>query len=1003
LRVAQTELVGRMHTVFTWIIRFRLGVVAIVLAVTAFLASFLFPVEQIKFDYSFKRLFLSHGGSQDDLREFQQDYGDDVGLVSILFVLPNSGQKIDDRTITGTVFEPKVVRSLKTFTDALGGADEIEGERVFSLIQLANLHGSVQLNFVMTALTDLEAACEQEEGWNATRAVAVVESRGPPTETVPDRLVKAVEAYQEAKAMLLRHRLYVRSVFNDNATSTGVIARFGNEYVHDAQRKAILNGLSKPERLSPEDAERLASIRLADVLQSMPDGTEVFVSGMPVIQKSYTDITLEDMSTYVPLISLAMALLLFLLFRTFWATVFPMVGVGFATVWSIGFMQWQGEPITVINSVIPVLVLVIGVADAIHIISRYLQIASKTENREEAIVETMVHMAPPCLLAALTTAVGFASLLAANIPSIRSFGVYSAYAILFAFIMQMTLLPIGLSLVRKPTTESVHKPVKKPGARFFDWVILVVLGRPRTILLIAGAVMVTSIFGVIQVSDESRILEELSPEHPVSKALEQTEAHLTGVLVHAIAFQGKAYEDKRCAVDSDCVEESCDKAKCPTPGCCSTQVCKVVDRTRKLTSQLRANLADLSGADQVSLFDELETALRRQRSVGATPHVVQAKVGKRSVGHSKKDDEDTIALEDEDEIVLEDEDEIVIEDEAAEPSEVAVGSAAKTVAGLKPKKTGICIESFKNAAMIQAVSKLDDWISQSPEHAPMISRVSSITDILREMHLAIVGPDDPANYRIPESINRRQVEELLKELKGDPGNIVGRVMTDDFTRGNITIRANDEGTEAWANLEADLNIKLKELIADNPELAGKFDYHITGSSTLAHGALHSIINDMSTSIGLAFLFIWILISVLFRSVRVGFIAMVPNIWPLLITLAFMGYAGMSLRISSVIIFTISLGIAVDDTIHYLARLREEARRGLSLEDVIKNTTRGTGRAVVLTTIILVTGLSVNGFSEFIAMEQFGLLSAFTLATALVGVLFLLPVLVQVFRVDKKLV
>ena len=1000
-----------MHTVFTWIIRFRLGVVAIVVAVTAFLASYLFPIEQIKFDYSFKRLFLSHGGSQDDLREFQQDYGDNVGLVSILFVLPDSGKEIDDRKITGTVFEPTVVRSLKTFTDALGDAEEIQGDRVFSLIHLAKLHGSVQLNFVMTALTDLEAACERQEGWTATRAVAAVESRGPPTEPVPDWVVKAVESYQEAKAMLLRHRLYVRSVFNENATATGVIARFGDEFIHDAQRKSILNGLSKPEKLSSEDAERLASIRLDNVLKSMPDGTEVFVSGMPVIQKTYTDITLEDMSTYIPLISVAMAFLLFLLFRTFWATIFPMVAVGFATVWSIGFMQWQGEPITVINSVIPVLVLVIGVADGIHIISRYLQIASETENREEAIVDTMVHMAPPCLLAALTTAVGFASLLAANIPSIRSFGVYSAYAILFAFIMQMTLLPIGLSFVRKPTTASVHTPVKRPGARFFDWVIFVVLDRPRTVLLIAGAVLVVSVLGVMQVSDESRVLEELNPEHPVSKALEKTEEHLTGVLVHAVAFQGKAYEDKRCAVDSDCVEESCDESKCPTPGCCSTQVCKVVDRTRKLTSQLRANLADLSGADQVSLFDELEVALRRQRSVGSVHSVARNKVQRVVPASSKEsetdeivlEDEDEIVLEDEDEIVLEDQDEIVLEDEPAEPSNVALVSSPETVAKARTEKSGICIESFKNAAMIHAVSKLDDWISQSAEHAPMISRVSSIIDILREMHLAIVGPDDPSNYRIPESVNRRQVEELLKELKGDPGNIVGRVMTDDFTRGNITIRANDEGTEAWAKLEADLKIKLKELIADNPELAGKFDYHITGSSTLAHGALHSIIDDMSTSIGLAFLFIWILISVLFRSVRVGFIAMVPNIWPLLITLAFMGYAGMSLRISSVIIFTISLGIAVDDTIHYLARLREEARRGISLEDVIKNTTRGTGRAVVLTTLILVTGLSVNGFSEFIAMEQFGLLSAFTLATALVGVLFLLPVLVQVFRVDKKLV
>ena len=1007
-----------MYRFFRGILRWRLLVLAVALGITAFLGSYLYPIDQVKFDYSFKRLFHAHGGNQDDLRDFQTDYGDDVGLVSILFVLPETDREISPDEVGGTVFEPNVVRALKKFTNALSDAEEIESDKVFSLTQLAKLHGSVELNYLMNALESLERACQTHQDWDASRAVDALEGRGPPADTVPKPIKTAALAYKDAKATMLKHRLYLKSVFNASATATGVIARFGKAYVHDAQRKPVLSALSRPQQLSEEDRKRLGSIHLDEVLKGFPEGTKAHVSGMPFIQKTYTDITLEDMATYVPLISVAMALLLFLLFRTVWATIFPMVAVGFATVWSVGFMQWQGEPITVMNSVIPVLVLVIGVADAIHIISRYLQVASETDDREHAIAETMVHMAPPCLLAALTTSVGFASLLAANIPAIRAFGAYSAYSILFAFSIQMTLLPIGLSFVKKPEGAQIRNSQTKTGERFFAWVIETVLNRPRTILGITGITLVFACLGVMQVSDESRVLEELNDNHPVSQALDQTEKHLTGVLVHAVAFKGKAYPQKHCSVDSDCVDPDCDERQCSVPGCCATQVCKVVDRTRKLTTQLRLNLADLSGDDQEPLFDEIDSQLWRVKKLGGVDRLKNresTKVRPALEEGSSQDDEEIviddgdeeIVIDDgDDEIVIEDDDEeIVIEDDDSDSAPTTVQKGLSSSKGIETGavkessiKRGMCIESFKNAEMIHTLAKLDDWIANSPKHSATVSHVASITDILREMHLAIQG-----TYTIPENIDRAMVENLLKEVKGDSGGLVSRVLTDDYTRTNITIRANDEGTQSWSSLEKDLKIKLKELVDDNPSLASKFEYNITGSSTLAHGALHSIIDDMSTSIGLAFLFIWILISILFRSVRIGFIAMVPNIWPLLITLAFMGYAGMSLRVSSVIIFTISLGIAVDDTIHYLARLREEARRGLSLEDIIAHTTRGTGRAVVLTTVILVTGLSVNGFSEFIAMEQFGLLSAFTLVTALIGVLFLLPVLVQVFRVDKKLV
>lgn len=119
--------------------------------------------------------------------------------------------------------------------------------------------------------------------------------------------------------------------------------------------------------------------------------------------------------------------------------------------------------------------------------------------------------------------------------------------------------------------------------------------------------------------------------------------------------------------------------------------------------------------------------------------------------------------------------------------------------------------------------------------------------------------------------------------------------------------------------------------------------------------------------------------------------MVPNLIPLVFTLGFMGLFGIHLRTATVIIFSISLGIAVDDTIHYISRFREEfSRTGDPILSVYA-TLRSAGRAVLLTTLIMIFGFSVFLVSNFKASRDFGLLAGVTLTSCLLGTLVFLPV------------
>jgi len=135
---------------------------------------------------------------------------------------------------------------------------------------------------------------------------------------------------------------------------------------------------------------------------------------------------------------------------------------------------------------------------------------------------------------------------------------------------------------------------------------------------------------------------------------------------------------------------------------------------------------------------------------------------------------------------------------------------------------------------------------------------------------------------------------------------------------------------------------------------------------------------------------------LFRSFRLSFIALLPNIIPLMTAAAAMGFSGIMLRPSTAMTFSIALGIAVDDTIHFLARFRLELNRTKDVAASISNAILSTGKAIIGTTIVLSMGFMVLISSELVPNSEFGFLATIVLFIALLGSLFLLPVLLNIF-------
>lgn len=176
-----------------------------------------------------------------------------------------------------------------------------------------------------------------------------------------------------------------------------------------------------------------------------------------------------------------------------------------------------------------------------------------------------------------------------------------------------------------------------------------------------------------------------------------------------------------------------------------------------------------------------------------------------------------------------------------------------------------------------------------------------------------------------------------------------------------------------------------------------FEFVLDGGPIERGRRLYRIVVDLVYSLGAASLVILVVMTIAYRSLRIGLISLIPNLFPLVVTGAGLSLLGQPLDISTVCSFTVCLGIAVDDTIHYLTHYRRQRKHGHSPEVAVKRAFYGVGAALIMTTVVLVAGFATVLFSDMPGHRRFGGMACATIAAALVGDLVFLPAMLLYFR------
>ncbi|MFT7073787.1 MAG: putative RND superfamily exporter protein [Patiriisocius sp.] len=314
--------------------------------------------------------------------------------------------------------------------------------------------------------------------------------------------------------------------------------------------------------------------------------------------------------------------------------------------------------------------------------------------------------------------------------------------------------------------------------------------------------------------------------------------------------------------------------------------------------------------------------------------------------------------------------------------------------GVRPVELAVTIKSGSidvwDKDVLQTLDTVQTYLIDKYGLSVKSSLVSGIKIVHRSMFSGL-----PEYYTLPTQKTKwRDIKRIITAPRVEH---VYRMLVDS-TRQTTRISGTipDLGNSTVTKMDKDLRKFL-----ESKTMNGVIDYEVTGTAHLIDKNLSYLSTSLVKGLLVSILIVALLMGLIYRSVGMLLISLIPNLIPLVVIAGVMGFVGVELKISTAIIFTIAFGIAVDDTIHFLGKFKFELMKGRTKVYALKRSYMTTGKAMILTTFILCSGFALLGFSSFLGTFYLGILICIALFVALIADLTLLPVLILLFYKPKK--
>ena len=654
--------------------------------------------------------------------------------------------------------------------------------------------------------------------------------------------------------------------------------------------------------------------------------------GLPYIRAMTVDTMKREQLHLWPVVGLLYVIAMIVIFKSFWQAIMPLACIGCVILWSISIMVINDMPVTMINNTLPLLILVIGVTNGIYIIFRILDERRKGKDKTKAIVDGVYRMALASLLTTSTTSIGFGSLLVAKAKILNGFGFITALAVMFIYVAIIFFMPQVLSLINLDPRRK--KDVVSDGDENGDHALP--LETPAS----------QEIPQVLPLETQQSALQEISQAQPLETPASQE-------IPQALPLETQLEAQKST------LQEISQAQPLETPA--SQEIPQALPLETQQSASREAQQAQNAQKtpSKPTLFDTFMegvahfTVKYRALIVAAAIILLIACVGVASQirFNSKVND--------------------VFQD--THPVSMTNALIEEHLGGMLPVEIDLTIDEpngFRNVERLASICKLQ-------------REIVAIDGIISGISICDIVAETGIDWDTPP--NQTQLNAVFFGIKRFNPKQYASFMTDDAQGMHISLRIPDNGYEkSQQTLE-----KVDDAIQSSlPATGAKARFTGIGyNSTLG---LDHFMSDLYSSLLTAFIIIFAILLVAFRSFWSGVVAILPNVLPLAMTLAFLPIYGYNFNTTSVLVFTISIGLAVDNSIHVIQRFRQEFRGERTVEDALVVALRSSGRAIIQSNLLLCSGLAVLLLSDFDPISRVGVLTMTTIGSALVISIILLP-------------
>jgi len=747
---------------------------------------------------------------------------------------------------------------------------------------------------------------------------------------VGDDFSGSPEEIAELKHRLLSWDMYERALFSDDFTATQIL---------------IPLTIQSDEAASKKINQQFIQIR--DIARETFGGlAEVYVTGMPVIVATVNEAMNADLKLLVPLVVLVVLAILFFSFRGLTPVVLPLLTVLIATVWSVGAMPLFGIKLSVISTVLPVILVAVGSAYGIHVVTHYLNergtAALSPDKHQKLVLTVVMKIRKPVFLAALTTFVAFVSFCFTPVAPCREFGYFASFGVAAAFAVAITLIP-ALLIIRGPRREKKHADEEndKQGMSVFLADNLVSIAHhKKTIFFCTILIGVVSVYGLSKLVIDNIMVEYFRADTDIYRSDAFIRRQFGGSKVISIVIEADSPDiilrpDTLAAMDglSDYLQR-----KVPHVG----KVMGFTDLVKRI--------------NQVFNTDESPDGLRPVQA--ATP---------ADSGFGFDNPADDFGFGN-----------FGFDDTAAMP---AVSPADSLPPAEQGKKT------FTQDELLALFDR-----------AGNVSRGMNASDLIRELKRQ-VNYEGASYYEIPLNPQR-----YGKENPDDLRRLIANYLV--LLSGNISSYANDplEPTAIKATVQLrTLGMHDSHAIFRKIEkyAAANFpqDVKVTlGGSTMVEDSLNSlVVQSQLVSVIFSIICVFIIITLSNKSLAAGCIGIAPLSISVLINFAVMGFAGIKLNLGTSMVASVSVGVGIDYTIHCLEAYKREYRASNGTGAFLWRTFISSGKAIIINAVSVGAGFAVLFFSRFNMLADLGLLIAITMFSSALISLTVLPALLAVFK------